>query len=167
MTRKELLEYFKYAGQAYKLPSDGLAEHIKRCITLGLADFWSAQAWSFRTKAIELTTLAGTEDHVLPNNFERVLYAREKTTQEGQKLIFYPMGEFMRLVPSATAHSQSAPVMFTVYYDSDVQKHKAKFYPVPASGTIVYMEILIKIRFPCWCAMEKKVSSPKLTPWAH
>lgn len=153
MTREQLQEYFRYAAQSYKiynagqalsLPSDGLFEHVDRCIDLGLADFWSARAWSFRTKAIELTTVAGTEDHVLPDDFERVLYAREKTTQEGQRLIFYPMGEFMRLVPSATAHSQSAPVMFTAYFDGDVQKHKAKFYPVPASGTIIYMEILIK-----------------------
>jgi len=117
-------------------------DHVKRAITLGLADFWGAHPWSFKQYEYSLTC-SGEETDDLPDGFESFRMAREEETNMGRRLSFKTKEEFDSLVPKLSWHSVDTPQIYTAYMDAETGKWKVRFWPQPAGGETIYMSLYL------------------------
>jgi hypothetical protein len=140
----QVKDYFKFLAKQSGLPDEGLEEHVNRCITLGVGDFWNARAWSFRGEPYSLAITAEAEAYVLPDRFVGLRTVREQDSLEGNDLIYKPKEEFDHLVAKPMAYPSTYPEIYTVYYSSKTGEEHwyIKFFPVPATGYTMLIDML-------------------------
>lgn len=143
MTKEQIRQYFKYLAKQAGLPDDGLDEHINGVIDMGLTSFCNKRAWDFLSKQYEMTTTS-SESHSLPTDFAGVRTVKERTSTEGFNLLYLPLEEFNYYIPQSTSIGEGNPRAFTVYYDSNAGRWKAKFAPKATSGITIYWDYIMK-----------------------
>jgi hypothetical protein len=141
MTKTVLEKELKYLALQAGLNPDGLDAHIDYCVDRGLADFWNAYGWSWRTRPHELSISSEAEQYELPDDFAGVRTARQKASTYGGEVVYIPLEEFHRDYPRPTAHDSGYPIECTAYCDSDDDKWYMKFFPMPEVSTTIYLEL--------------------------
>ena len=143
MTDKAFKAYLMFLAKQQGLETSGLDAHVATCADLALGDFWNAKSWSFRTRQYELTLSTEAEEYELPDDFEGFRTVRDKAHPQGRDLTYKTKEAYDHLVPRPTAGPTTYTEMFTVFWDgsSGVKRWKAKFYPIPASGTVIYFDM--------------------------
>ena len=145
MTRTDIAEYLVYLAKQSGLPDDGLTDHVDRCIDMGLAEFWTARNWSFRTEPYSLSISSESETYDLPSNFDGVRTIREQDSLEGASLKYYTKEAFDNLVAKPTTYGSTYPRIYTIYHDASAQGWKVKFFPVPETGHTMLMDIFVTV----------------------
>lgn len=141
MTHAELKKDLIYLAKASGLDAPDLDDHVVFCIARGLADFWNACSWSWRTRSEELAITAEQEDYELPGDFSGVRTVRQKDSEHGGPIEFYTKEEFDRDYPAPTSYDAGYPIICTAYKNTTDGKWYIKFIRTPESGTIIYLDM--------------------------
>lgn len=143
MTDGDIKDYFMYFGRSLDLPADGLENHVKVCIREGIRSLWYARAWTWVQQDYELTVSSSDETTNLPSWFDGFITVREKGSQDGKELLYYPKEEYDRLLPKPGAYSSNYPEVYTVYYDHADKVWKFSCFPY-STTTPLYCKMVRK-----------------------
>lgn len=146
MTRSKLKNDLTYLARAAGLPTDDLSDHVDFCIDQGLADFWNAHGWSWRTRPYTLSISATAEQYQLTgaSDFAGVQTIRQKSSQHGGEIVFLAKEMYDRKFPHPTSFNAGYQRFATAYYNGTDKQWYMKFMPAPEAGYTVYMDIYTK-----------------------
>lgn len=134
MDRKEIKDHLTYLAKQSGMDMTGIDAHLSSSINLGLAEFWNAYNWSFRSKSLSLDTSTPAESYDLPSWFNAIILGKEQQSQRGTPITFISKAKFDRAVPRPTEDQSGYPQFGTVYHDDGTWK--IQFYPVPDVPTV-------------------------------